>query len=66
MSNIAVEKLYYVLHKLYPTNKRLKLTISFFMDGIMDELVKYFRNKSDYKLDELLLASKDIFKEIFY
>ena len=66
MSDIAVEKLYNVLHKIYPNNKRLRLTISFFMDGIMDELVKYFRNKSDYTLDELLLAAKDIFREIFY
>ena len=33
---------------------------------LQKNFVKYFRNKSDYTLDELLLASKDIFKEIFY
>ena len=65
MSDTGVEKLYLVLKDIYPNSKYLKLSISFFMDGIVDELVKYFRNSSKYSLDELLVTVKTIFNRIF-
>ena len=65
MNNTAIEKLYNILKTIYPDKKYLKLIISFFMEGTIDELVKYFRNKSDYSLDEILLNSKELFKKIF-
>lgn len=65
MSNTAIEKLYDILKNIYPNDKYLKLTISFFMKGTIDELVKYFRHNSNYTLDEILLNSKKLFKKIF-
>ena len=47
------------------SDKYLELNISFFMNGILFELIKYFRNESHYTLDELLLNIKNWFQKGF-
>ena len=64
LKRIASEKIYDALSKIYK-DKYLKLNISFFMNGILMELLKYFRNESDYSLDELLLYMNKWFEKIF-
>ncbi len=64
LKEIANEKIYDVL-KYDCTNKYLQLDISFFMNGIMLELLEYFRNESNYSLDELLENIIKWFKKIF-
>lgn len=64
LKNIASQKIYDAL-KNYTTDKYLKLSLSFFMDGMITELLKYFRNESDYTLDELLFNIKKWFACIF-
>lgn len=66
MKNIAIDKLYPALKNIYPEDKYLKLKISFFMDGIIDELLQYFRDSSEYSLDEILLNAQKIFQKIFF
>ncbi len=60
----AYQKLTFSLKKVIKTNSYLELDISFFMDGILSELLKYFRNQSDYTLDELSYNMKKWFKKI--
>ena len=64
LKNIASKKIYDALIN-YCNNKYLKLDLSFFMDGIIMEIIKYFRNESDYTLDELLFNIKKWFECIF-
>lgn len=35
------------------------------MDGITDELIKYFKGQSNYSLEDIHITSKDLFKKIF-
>lgn len=65
LQRIVSNKLFCAL-KHTSTSRYLELNISFFMNGIMIEILNYFRNKSDYSLDELLLNMKIIFEKIFY
>ncbi len=64
LKNIANKKIYEVLKDNY-TNKYLELDISFLMNGILMEILKYFRNESCYSLDELLINIKKWFQKIF-
>ena len=64
LKNIATEKIYDALKFTY-NDKFLNLNISFFMNGIMMEFLKYFRNESDYSLDDLLSNMKNWFDKIF-
>ena len=64
LKNIAAQKIYDAL-KDTNSDKYLKLNISFLMNGILMEILKYFRNESDCSLDELLLNMKIWFKKIF-
>ncbi len=64
LKKIASQKIYDALKNCY-TDKYLELNISFLMNGILMELLKYFRNESNYSLDELLLNIKNWFEKIF-
>ena len=64
LKKIASEKIYNALKDTY-TDKYLKLNISFLMNGILMEILKYFRNENCYSLDELLVNMKKWFEKIF-
>ncbi len=64
LKNIADQKIYTAL-KDSCTDKYLELNISFFLNGLLMEILKYFRNESDYSLDELLLNTKLWFEKLF-
>ena len=64
LKKIASQKIYNALKYIYK-DKYLELNISFLMNGILMEILKYFRNESCYSLDELLLSMKKWFEKIF-
>ena len=64
LKKIASCKIYDALKDDY-MDKYLELNISFFMNGILMEVLKYFRNESSYSLDELLFFMKRWFEKIF-
>ncbi len=64
LKKIASQKIYDALKDKY-MNKYLDINISFFMNGILMEFLKYFRNESSYSLDELLYNMKKWFEKIF-
>ena len=64
LKKIASQKIYNTLKYIYK-DKYLELNISFLMNGILMEILKYFRNESCYSLDELLLNMKKWFEKIF-
>ncbi len=65
IEKMATQKIYDELKNTHPSHPYLELDVSFLMDGIIGELVKYFRNKSDYTLDDLLINMKKWFKKLF-
>ena len=65
LKKLAGEKIYHTLQNIIKNNPYLELDVNFFMDGIISELVKYFRGQSDYSLDQLLVNSKKWFEKIF-
>ncbi len=65
LKKLAGEKIYYAMRNIIKNNKYLELDVSFYMSGIISELVKYFRGQSDYSLEELLENSKKWFEKIF-
>ena len=64
LKKIAGDKIYDALKNTY-TDKYLEINISFFLNGILMEVLKYFRNESSYSLDELLVNMKKWFEKIF-
>ena len=62
--NSNPEKIYKALKSTY-NNKYLEMDVSFLMNGILMEIIKYFRNESDYSLDDLLLNMQKWFEKIF-
>ena len=64
LKKIAGKKIYDALIDTYK-DKYLNLNISFLMNGILMEFVKYFRNESEYSLDELSYNMKKWFEAIF-
>ena len=64
LKKIAGKKIYDALNDTYK-DKYLNLNISFLMNGILMEFVKYFRNESEYSLDELSYNMKKWFEAIF-
>ncbi len=64
LKEIASGKIYDAL-KNNNNDKYLKLNISFLMNGILLEILKYFRNESTYTLDELLFNMKNWFNKLF-
>ena len=65
LKKLAGEKIYYALKNIFKNNKYLELDVSFYMSGVISELIKYFRNQSDYSLEEILTNSKKWFEKIF-
>ena len=64
LKKIASQKIYDALKDDYKDNF-LSLNISFLMNGILMELLRYFRNESQYTLDDLLFNMKNWFEKIF-
>ena len=54
LKNIAIQKIYDALKDEY-IDKYLELNISFLINGILTEILKYFRNESIYSLDDILI-----------
>ena len=65
LKKLAGEKIYFALKDIIKNNEYLELDVNFYMDGVISELIKYFRGQSDYSSDELLSNSKKWFKKIF-
>lgn len=65
LKRLAGEKIYYALKNIIKSNKYLELDVDFFMNGVISELIKYFRNQSDYSLEEILVNSKKWFEKVF-
>lgn len=65
LKKLAGKKIYYAMQNIIKNDKYLELDVDFYMDGVISELIKYFRNQSDYSLDELLLNSKKWFEKVF-
>ena len=64
LKKIASQKIYDALKENY-NDKYLNINISFLINGILMELLKYFRNESEYTLDEISLNMKIWFEKIF-
>lgn len=64
LKELAGEKIYYALQNIIKNNEYLELDVSFYMSGVISELVKYFRGQSNYSLEELLVNSKKWFKKV--
>ena len=64
LKKIAGQKIYDAL-KNEKNDKYLKLSVSFFINGTLTEILKYFRNESNYTLDELLLNMENWFEKLF-
>lgn len=66
LKRLSTQKIYYTLKNANTNNDEyLELSVTFFMNGIIDELFKYFRGQSDYNLDELLVNMKKWFEKMF-
>lgn len=66
LKRLSTHKIYYALKNAYKDNDEyLELSVNFFMNGIIDEFFKYFREQSDYNLDELLINMKKWFEKLF-
>ncbi len=64
LKRVVSEKIYNALKDSYNDNY-LNLNISFFVNGVMMELLKYFRKESNYSLDDLLVNMKKWFEKLF-
>ncbi len=65
LKKMASQKILFALKNVEKSNSYLELDVSFFMNGIIVELLKYFRGESDYSLDELHSNIIKWFKKIF-
>lgn len=65
LKKLAGKKIYYALKDIIKNNEYLELDVNFYMDGVISELIKYFRGQSDYSSEELLVNSKKWFEKIF-
>lgn len=65
LKKLSGKKIYYALENITKDNKYLELDVDFYMNGVISELIKYFRDQSDYSLYELLVNSKKWFEKIF-
>ncbi len=66
LRKMAIEKIFSTLKNIYSSaNPYLELDVCFFINGVVAEFLKYFRNQSDYTLDELLINTKKWYKKIF-
>ena len=65
LKKLAGEKIYHAMKNITRNNKYLELDVDFYMNGVISELIKYFRDQSDYSLDEILINSKKWFEKVF-
>ena len=65
LRKLSNQKLYSAIKDTEKNNKYLELDINFFVDGLIFQIIKYFRDQSDFTLDELLINAKKWFEEIF-
>ncbi len=67
ISRLINEKLYATLIADFkvPKSNSLKFDISFFTDGIINQVLRYFTGRSDYSLDDICNYMKKYFKIIF-
>ncbi|MCI8443722.1 MAG: TetR/AcrR family transcriptional regulator [Clostridia bacterium] len=65
LRKMANQKLYYTLKNNYKNYDTLELDVSFFIAGMVEEIIIYFKSQSDYTLDELLVNIKKWFEKIF-
>ena len=65
LKKLAGKKIYYAMQNIFKGNDLLELDVDFYMNGVISELIKYFREQSDYSLDELLENTKKWFEKIF-
>ena len=49
----------------FKTSVALNFEVSFFTDGIINQVLKYFTNASKYSLDEICKNTKNIFRQLF-
>lgn len=60
----AFQKISFSMQKILPENKYLDLDINFLLDAITAESLKYFKNESDYTLDEIAENVKKWFNKM--
>ncbi len=66
LQKMAIKKIYSALRNIYsPSNYYLELDVCFFINGVIAELLKYFRKQSLYSLDELLENIKKWYQRVF-
>lgn len=65
LRKMSTQKLYCAIRDKENDNKYLELDVNFYVDGLIFQIIKYFRDRSDYTLEELLQNSKKWFEEIF-
>ncbi len=64
LKNIASDKIYDALKNICG-DPYLDLTISFLMNGITVEMIRYFRNESSYSLEDLFANIQSWFQKLF-
>ena len=65
LKKLAGEKIYNAMQNIIKNNNYLKLDVNFYMDGIISELVQYYRGQSDFSLDDIFVNSKKWFERVF-
>ena len=60
----ATHKIYEALKDIC-TDKYIELSVSFLMNGLLVEIIKYFRNESKYSLDQLFYNMEKCFEKLF-
>ncbi len=64
LRKMATQKIFSALKNIY-SSPDLELDVEFFINGVVAEFLKYFRNMSSYSLDELLEHTKRWYQKIF-
>lgn len=65
LRKLSNQKLYCAIKDTKENNKYLELDICFFVDGLISQIIKYYREQCDFTLDDLLVNTKKWFEEIF-
>lgn len=67
LNHSMLEKLYNSIknNPNFKNSDSLKFELSFFTDGIINQVLKYFTSMSDYSLDEISKNTKNIFIILF-
>lgn len=67
LNHSILEKIYNSMknNSNFKNSNSLKFEVAFFTDGIVNQVLKYFTDASDYSLDEICNNTKKIFKILF-